>query len=443
MKKILFILAIGAGLLITGCTKEGAMGEKGPAGTNGTNGTDGTNGVDANANCTQCHAKDVVELVATQYELSKHSYGEAAFEEAGNTTCTPCHASEAFKYVCANNTPATFTLNATTGKYVNDYQTTPDKAYGEITCSTCHTSLHTNYTIADLLPLTTTAAVPMSMWAGGKTINLTQKGGESNLCIKCHQPRPLLASAADGNVLDYVAIAGNPTGSFYDPTVTTNKLKPGYRTHVHYGAVGAVVAGMGGVEFAGILAYTSSAHTTLASCQDCHMAPISGRAGGHSFTAKGNFNGCGGEGCHSSAITSTSTTFWATPRAEIKGLLETLAAKLNVGGIDILNRNPDTEANLWAGLTSNKYDGYLNIYDPINNPNGQANNPTGIFQNPTTSGSWTQAQKDLNATFPKITLTNAQMGSIINFQLCLREYSLGIHNFNYSKALLQNSIDKL
>jgi hypothetical protein len=35
------------------------------------------------------------------------------------------------------------------------------------------------------------------------------------------------------------------------------------------------------------------------------------------------------------------------------------------------------------------------------------------------------------------------MGAMINFQFCLREYSLGIHNFKYSKALLQNSIEAL
>ena len=57
--------------------------------------------------------------------------------------------------------------------------------------------------------------------------------------------------------------------------------------------------------------------------------------------------------------------------------------------------------------------------------------------------SWSQAQKDFNNTLPVIKLTNAQMGAIINFQLCLREYSLGVHNFNYSKALLTNSLAML
>ena len=96
MRKVLFILAIGAGLLITACTKEGPMGPQGTAGTNGTNGTNGKDGVDANATCTQCHARDMVDSIATQYELAKHSTGVVAGEEAGNTGCDPCHESEAF-----------------------------------------------------------------------------------------------------------------------------------------------------------------------------------------------------------------------------------------------------------------------------------------------------------------------------------------------------------
>jgi len=169
------------------------------------------------------------------------------------------------------------------------------------------------------------------------------------------------------------------------------------------------------------------------------MAPQAGRAGGHTFTAKGNFAGCNGEGCHSD-VNSSSAPFWTAPRAEVKKELDDLAAKLKINGVDILNRNPDAEHNLWAANTTNKYDGYLNIYDPINNPDGEANNPGGMFQSPSPSSSWTQAQKDFNLTLPKITLTNAQMGAIINFQLCLRDYSLGIHNYKYTTALLQNSI---
>jgi hypothetical protein len=426
------LLIAASSITLTSCTKEGPQGI---AGTNGTNGKDGTNGTDGTAGCVTCHKADGIELMATQFEFSKHSYGEAAFEESGNTGCTPCHASEAFKYVCENNVPSTFTLNTTTNKWVNDYATISSAAYGEITCSTCHSTLHTTYSAGDLA-LTTVAPVSMTMWAGAKTINLSQKGGESNLCVKCHQPRPFTNSATDGHVLDYVGLATNPTAVFYDPAGTTNVLKPGYRTHTHYGTAGAVFAGMGGVEFNAGTAYLNSAHTTAASCQDCHMAAINGRSGGHTFNATNNFSGCNQTDCH--ADLNSSSTLWTATRADIKADLDALAAKLVEGGIDILNRNPDASTNLWAGITTNNYDGYLNIYDPINNPSGPTNNSV-QFQNPSTNG-FTQAQKDINAGLQKITLTNAQMGSIINFQLCLRDYSLGIHNYKYTKALLSNSI---
>lgn len=435
----LLLYAFVIACIAPSCVKEGPMGLTGPAGA------DGANGVDANETCKICHTATNVDMISTQFQFSKHSYGEAAFEETGNTGCTPCHAQEAFKYVVKNNVPATFTLNTTTNRYVNNYATVASAAYGEIGCSTCHSQLHTSYTNADLA-FTTVAPVPMTMWGGAKTINLPADGGKSNLCVKCHQPRPFV-NALTTNVMDYAAIAADPAGMMYDGTPespnTTDKIRPTYRTHTHYGTAGAVYAGMGGVEFPGTLPYTNSAHTTAASCADCHMGAMNGRAGGHTFTAKGNLTTCNATGCHSTAVTTASTTLWLNPRNEIKTLLNTLASKLTIGGVDILNRNPDTEHNLWAGLTTNNYDGYLNVYDPITNPTGQSNNASSFRFVGNPPATWSQAQKDYNATLPVLTLTNAQFGALINFQLCLRDYSLGIHNFAYTKALLTNTIAKL
>jgi hypothetical protein len=423
--------------IASSCVKEGPMGPAGPAGT------DGKDGVDANQTCKACHNPTKVDLIATQFQFSKHDYGEAAFEESGNTGCTPCHAQEAFKYVVANNVPATFTLNPTTNKWVNNYVTAANSAYGEIGCSTCHSSIHTTYGSSDMI-FTTVAPVSMTMWGGNKTIDLKADGGVSNLCVKCHQPRPF-TNALTGDVQDYVAIAADPAGIMYDgdPAGKTNKVKPSYRMHTHYGTAGAVYAGMGGVEFAGTEAYKNSAHTDVASCVDCHMGEMNGRAGGHTFSAAGNFKGCNVTGCHSDAITSTTTNFWVNPRTEIKKLLDDLAAKLTIGGVDIMNRNGDGESNLWIGLTTNNYDGYLNVYDPITNPSVQTYNKSSFKYVGTPPKTWSQAQKDYNETLPILTLTNAQFGAIINFQLCLRDYSLGIHNYKYTKALLVNSIAKL
>lgn len=425
MGMLMLMLAVA----LVSCTKEGPAGKDG---ANGADGADGMDGEDGTAGCIQCHSPESVDLIAVQYEFSKHYYGEAAFEESGNVGCSPCHTSEAFKYVVENNIPSTFTLNSTTGKYALDYRSVDTDAYGEINCATCHSSLHTTYTPGDL-GLTTVAPVSMTMWGGAKEINLTADGGKSNLCVKCHQPRPFVTSTSlsDGNVVDYANLIANPTAIYYDSAVgnaAPNKHLPSYRFHVHYGAVGAIYAGVGGIEFGS--GYTNSFHTANASCQDCHMAEISGRSGGHTFFAAGNFKGCNTTGCHTD-VSASSDPFWNGPREEIGGLLNDLAAKINEAGsgVDILHTESG-EANLWAGLTDNDYDGYLNIYDPSANPDGYWRNITNT--SPT------------NLAKPKFpSLTNAQVGAMINFQLALRDYSLGIHNYKYTKTLLENSIAAL
>lgn len=423
---------VAAGFFLASC--EGPMG---PAGKDGTNGVAGTNGKDANETCKECHNPEMVDAVAVEFELAKHKTGIVAEEEAGNVGCTPCHTSQAFRYVCENNIPSTFTKGSN-GKYTNDYATVATATLGAIDCFTCHNKLHTgDYSGSQMTMFTNTAAVSMTMWGGAKSINLSQDGGKGNLCVKCHQPRPLTKGSMDGNVVDYDSLKNFPALKFYDNTVgnkSPNHLLPSYRTHVHYGAVGAVFAGVGGIEFPGTLTYASSPHATAASCPDCHMAALNGVAGGHTFWAKGNFNGCNATGCHT-GIDGSSALFTGT-RSNTKALLDQLAAKINTvgGATPILHSEPDPANNLWAGLTTGNWDGYLNIYDP-------STNPSGVWKNPGNTSSWTQPQKDINnalTAFPS--LTNGQMGALLNFQLCLREFSLGIHNTKYSTALLTNTI---
>ena len=420
------IMALAAGMsLITSC--------EGPAGLTG------DEGADANETCKLCHNQSVVGQKMAEFKFSKHHYGEAAFEEAGSTGCAPCHASEGFKYVSENNIPATFALNATTGKYSNSYSATSSTSYGEFSCATCHSNLHNDYEFSDFYPLTTTAPVAMNMWGGTKTIDVQSDSSSSNLCIKCHQPRPITTSStlSTGNVVNYAALATNPTATFFAPGASTNVLLPSYRTGVHYGTAGAIYAGEGGVEFDGSLDYTNGTHTATASCSDCHMAPITGRAGGHTFVAKGNFNGCNTAECHGSAPLNANSTKFKDTQTAIKTLLNNLAGQLKtVDNIDILHKDSDAESNLWASATTNKYDGYFDIYDP-------STNPEGALRNPGPASSWTQAQKDINLALPAFTLTNAEMGALINFQMCLRDYSLGVHNYAYTRALLTNSLEAL
>jgi len=240
-------------------------------------------------------------------------------------------------------------------------------------------------------------------------------------------------------VMDYADLAANPTDLIYDQAIGNgngNILIPSYRTHVHYGTVGTVFAGVGGVEFDGSLSWASSPHTTKATCQNCHMADMNGAAGGHSFWAKGNFKGCNVTDCHASAPLDDKSAKVVDTQKAIKKLLDDLAAEINAvgGGTDILHKDPE---NLWAASTTNHYDGYLDMYDA-------GSNPSGYWQNPNPSTSWTDAQKTENLGKPLFpSLTKGVLGAMINFQMALREASLGMHNTAYTKALLQNSIDAI
>jgi hypothetical protein len=234
----------------------------------------------------------------------------------------------------------------------------------------------------------------------------------------------------------------------YDSTKGAHNIyaKPSYRMHVHYGAVGAVFAGMGGIEFPGPLQYGSSKHTTVAACPDCHMAePMTGIAGGHSFNVRNakesalsgsttwNFNGCNAsDACHKSDPMSATAPKFVNTRSADKKLLDSLASAINAigSGHNILHSDASS-TNLWWGITSGNFDGYLDIYTPGTNDNGYWADP--YLKNNTINNS--------KPKFPSLTL--GQTGALINFQFCLREYSLGIHNTDYTMALLTNTLAML
>lgn len=373
-----FLLIAAAGL-IASC--EGPMG---PAGADGLAGADGKDGKDVNESCKECHNSTVVEAKVIEYDHSVHGKSLLYEEEGGNTGCAPCHSHQGFLYVVKNNTPATaYSVNAAAA-------TLP----GGFTCSTCHNSMHTTYKLDDFFPLTTTAAVPLVMWGGTKTVNFAKN--EGNLCTKCHQPRPV---AVSGVPINYSLLVSAPTTPYTLSTIS-------FRTGVHYGTQGVMAAGVGAVEFG--TGYSNSHHVANASCSTCHMATPSATAGGHSFEP--NFNGCNTTQCHT-GMSATSALYLATTN-EINTLTNSLVAKINAigAGHDILQKDPD-----------GSYHGYFDIYDANSNP-------TGYWRNPA------------NGTPVLPALTNAQFGAIINFQLVVRGGAKGIHNAPYIKKLLENTI---
>lgn len=397
-KNLFIYTAICASFALYSC--EGPMG---PAGK------DGKDGTDANESCKLCHNNAGVVAKAIEFEHSLHG-SELALEEGTRSNCAPCHSHNGFTYVCSNNTPSTFTQDPNdANKWINNYILPAANLAlpGKISCFTCHSSLHTTYAETDFQPLTNTAPVSMTMWGGAKSIDFTLKNG--NLCAKCHQPRPVTASS--GKVIDYALLVSSPTSNY-----TLSSLS--YRTGVHYGAHGAMAAGMGGIEFG--TGYSNSQHTTKASCTSCHMATPSGYGGGHSFriltTADGstspavNFAGCNTTGCHTGM--NKDNALYTSAKTTITTKLADLATKINLigGGNDILLKESD-----------GAYHGYLNIYDASSNPGG-------YYKNPNLG----------NVAFP--TLTNAQFGAILNYQLVYRDASKGVHNLPYMQKLLDNTI---
>lgn len=423
--KILSLLTI-AGFILTSC--EGPMGPEGPAGKDGTNGTNGTNGKDgkdANETCKLCHNKATVSAVAIEFNHSLHATGEA-YENATRNTCAACHSHQGFLNVVTKNAPATFTGPGSTGSYTNNYiaEASVLTLPGPITCFTCHSSLHTNYAGTEFSPLTSTAAVKMTMWGAAKEINFTKTAG--NLCSKCHQPRPVTAS--NGNVIDYSKLISEPTTTFALATL-------GYRSGVHYGTQGAMVAGTGAIEFG--TGYANSAHVAGASCTSCHMAAPSGFGGGHSFrvlsSAEGstspatNFSGCNVTGCHSASPLSATSAKYKDAVLAIKTKLNALEDKINLIGVTLGG------GDILQAETDGTYHGYFSIYDP-------SSNPTGNYKNPGSTSTWTQAQKDINAAKSAMVLTNAQFGAILNYQMVYRGGANGIHNYPYTSTLLDNTL---
>jgi hypothetical protein len=443
MKKLSLIILANifiALFIVLGCAKDGPMGPAGPNGatgatgpagaagangkdgTNGTNGTNGVNGKDGvspTEACKVCHNQPVVLDKVMEMEYSKHYRGvETAETEGTRNTCAPCHSHQGFTEVCAKSTPVTFTPSTTTvGNFDNSYSVSAANLGlpVAINCFTCHPKLHTSYTLADLYPLANDKDVAMTMWGGTKTMAFGA-GSSSNLCAKCHQPRPVTTSK--GNPIDYDLVKNNPTDDYKQSNLS-------FRAGVHYGVVGAVYAGVGGIEFPGTVAYSNGTHARLkATCAKCHMSASTGYGGGHSFyvnntTATGtlslstiNYSGCNATGCHTTMSATSSTIVGTT--TEIQKLISDLQAK--IGNVMLPT-------------------GYLSIFDAAENRDGKYR----LAANPTAT--WSQADKDYYTALPMYpTLKNAQFGGIINYQFALREKSNGVHNYNYIKALLVNTI---
>ncbi len=319
----------------TGAT--GAQGEKGDKGDPGDPGAAGT------AGCITCHdmSTDLVARV-DQWSNSQHNMG-GNFER-NSADCAPCHTHEGFREFQATGAVAATISNPTA-----------------IGCRTCH-NIHTSYERSDFT-LAVTGATPFrAAYLAGETYDK----GASNLCVACHQPRDVTLPTVGGG----------------DYTVTSSRFGP------HHGPQGSLLAGIGGYEVPGTLAYNNTAHTTMISngCVTCHMQEAFGRqSGGHTMKMEYEYHGvtemntAGCQSCHD-GIEDFDVNGAVTDLAALGAQLETM----------LIN------------------DGLL-----------------------TASGSAVAGTYSAN-----------KAGALFNYRMIfIEDRSGGVHNPKYAKALIQNSID--
>jgi len=106
------MLAVAGTMFLASCTKEGPQGPQGVAGPAG---KDGTNGKDANETCKLCHAKAVVDAIAVEFELSKHNWGEASFEEPVTQAVVPATSTKPSCMLLTTMSPANLPSRAGNG----------------------------------------------------------------------------------------------------------------------------------------------------------------------------------------------------------------------------------------------------------------------------------------------------------------------------------------
>jgi nitrate/TMAO reductase-like tetraheme cytochrome c subunit len=209
----------------------------------------------------------------------------------------------------------------------------------------------------------------------------THDYGKGNICVGCHQPR-----TAD-------AI---PTPGGADVEITSAYWGP------HHGTQSVVFLGVAGAEISGSESYENSLMTTEVtdSCVACHMAPARGNvAGGHQMGLEYEYHGsatdlvvgCNVDDCHGQ-FADLEDFDKDGKQTEIEALIEALEDKL-----------------LTEGILVEAY-GSLSI--------------------------------NANSTAP-LTLSGDEASALWNYKLVTEDGSRGVHNYLYTKALLQNSMDIL
>ncbi len=452
MKQLLALplLVIGAITFMTGCMVQG------PPGPPGKDGTDGLNGDSALASCMKCHSDSNFNIKTEQYQYSKHFLGTTVARGQSNRFCARCHTNEGFQEITWNGMPfvAAEMPNAT-----------------KIQCATCHTMTGFDFsndttTINEILrtntpvPLLYLNQVTLSGWTTTNTFDFSQGASKiNNLCATCHQIRGATQFTYTDTVggksatKAFAQIAYFPMGTAILPGDTAiaakgNLKQPadsvaylvGRSFAVHNGNQSNILYGMNGYDF-GTPIVTGPRHHAKSNCVDCHMNAWDSttHTGGHSLIVNLDDPAC--NACHNLRDT------LAQDSTVVSGLLKQLGDALaarkvavkstsssGVVSYSFLNthdfygklysNNPADSAVVYASLTSaNKTDSATGVIDYINN---------------VTYSKDSNLKNRIGRKW-----TYGELGAAYNYGFISSENDLGKHNSDYTKKLLQASINWL
>ncbi len=333
---------------------------EGPAGPTGQTGAEGPAGALSSLFCLGCHEPAVMDQKEVEFAEAGHS---TAYTRFNRLPCAQCHSHEGFI------------------EFGNGGQEQLEVAFehgSTMKCGTCHA--HKNNgggaefdTTAGWVPIRFND--PVVMRIGGDDIDF---GNNSNLCVRCHQPR-------QGWELYDVDLTSDSV------MVTSTRVGP------HYGAQGTTLLGLGGdARLSSVVDITTigpSTHGVSASCIKCHLHE-------RNHTFKPNVVVC--EACH----TVSADFEYNGGKAEISEKMSTLAALLaEQTGQGI---GQDT-SGVYQIIPDSTVNGILYLDE------GEYRIARGQFERKVFSALW-------------------------NYRTVYYDQSGGVHNPAYVKALLDNAI---
>ena len=371
--------------------------------------------------CANCHNQDFnpsYDLLAKKIEYDASIHFAGGEDIQNSATCAGCHTNEGFldryDHGFANES---FNLHAPSGPLAS-------QAYPQASppgCFTCHMP-HSrgNFTVRD------SGKVNIYTLLANQSTKVWNSTSASNLCVKCHQPR------MTSTPFTSTPNSWQPDPSKTNATDTARIYTSRWNNHVS-GEMAQTLLGFGGFEFTGYSGYTNSEHSTYMhgnpiGCEQCHMATVNSvdLNGGHTFTVKDtsaysmspsyNVNGCNVSGCHSGLAATAADAHWSKRTVII--------TELNQLGKMMTDTNitrkwmPAGKAAPWVSYTVTGID---TVWSEVSKVYGSS----------------------IGASNPLVIVPAAKAGALWNLQQIYNDKSHGIHNYEYFKALLDNSIAEL